>query len=265
MYSNASKFIDHPILSSKTVRKRSSRIRPVLGLSGSLTWASPLCWQFVTIRDVHVMFTFAMAETRQDPRQCSHRFGQSWQGVLCGQRLCCFMHYLLQSLHVNLNRVPHADQSQFTKQNSWNRTKLRQNPEDFHKLQLHWSLERQRFVATHLQHPSTRTPPVLLKDFFLNNKPFVSICTSVNGSTTRETGSSGKRIWTNLIFSVCVCVCVRNDIYNEGLHSNVIMQNHGFLSIFSEKCSNNSQVFVPNPNPLNVPSLDPFSGPFSGI
>ena len=36
--------------------------------------------------------------------------------------------YFLQSLHVNLNRVPHADQSQFTKQNSWNRTKLRQKP-----------------------------------------------------------------------------------------------------------------------------------------
>ena len=62
------------------------------------------------ICDVHVMFTFALAETRQDPRQCSHRFSQSWQGVLCGQRLCCLMHYLLQSLHVpNLNQVPHAN------------------------------------------------------------------------------------------------------------------------------------------------------------
>ena len=208
MYSNASKFIDHPILSSKTVRKRSSRIHPVLGLSGSLTWASPLCWQFVTIRDVHVMFTFAMAETRQDPRQCSHRFGQSWQGVLCGQRLCCFMHYLLQSLHVNLNRVPHADQSQFTKQNSWNRTKLRQNPEDFHKLQLHWSLERQRFVATHLQHPSTRTPPVLLKEFFFLtiNHSFPSAPPSMGARHVRQAPreSESERIW----FFQCVCVCV---------------------------------------------------------
>lgn len=207
MYSNASKFINHPILSSKTVQKRSSRIRPVLGLSGSLTWASPLCWQFVTIRDVHVMFTFAMAETRQDPRQCSHRFGQSWQGVLCGQRLCCLMHYLLQSLHVNLNRVPHADQNQFTKQNSWNRTKLRQTLRTFISCNCIGRLN----VSTFCRHPPSTSfnqdsTGLAEGNIFLKNKPFVSICASVNGSTTRETGSSGKRIWTNLIFSVCVSV-----------------------------------------------------------